>query len=237
MIKSPSKTAFLLFVSLNLSQSAFCASTSIIDTAQEAKKAIVGIHSLRAAADRTLDPASGKNAKPLPTEQSGAGVVIDPKGYIITNYHVVYLAEKIGVILQDDSTVSGEIVHVMPEDDLALLKIDAPIPLKAIDFGNSDYVEIGDEVINIGHSPFLKQTISGGRISGIGRGQPPQENAPAPIELFGVNMDLYKGDSGGPLLNHAGQLIGMIAADVKDAKATIVIPSNKIKKLYQDFIK
>lgn len=221
---------------------------SLIDYAQEAQKAIVGIQAIRPAINNSgpsavTDPKTGKTIKlsgmQMPYfEQKGAGVIIDPEGYIITNFHTIYLADKVAVMIKNGPTVSGKIIHLMPDDDLALIKIDPPQALTSIQFANSDNIELGEEIINIGHSYFLNGTISGGYIAGVGRMPKPDGTPTSPVELIKVNIKLYKGDSGGPLLNRKGELLGMISAEIRSArKATLVIPSNKIKKLYQDFIK
>lgn len=212
------------------------AQNSIIIAAQEAMQSMVGLRAIRTSND-PAHPLTALNIKKekIPTlEQYGAGVIISADGYIITNFHIVYLADTIKIKLPNGSVVSGTIKHLLPNEDLALIKIKPTKPLKPISFANSDTIQLGEDIINIGHSDYLKRTISGGKIISLGKSA---IDASA-IELIRVNIDLHKGDSGGPLLNNEGKLIGMVAAEFTDSpQSTLAIPSNKIKKLYQDFIK
>ena len=182
-----------------------------------------------------FDPRTGRIliAKRAPTaqlEKTGAGVIIDSNGLIVTNLHIVTFADKVAVILHDNTVVGAKILRYLSEDDLALLKIDPPYPLKSILLADSDKVQLGDPVMNIGHSDILNKTISGGIVNRLGT---IDDNDNKKVEYIQVNMNLYKGDSGGPLLTPDGHLIGMIAAKYRSKnRATIAIPSNKIRELF-----
>ncbi len=172
-----------------------------------------------------------KALRPPNIENNGAGVIISPDGFIVTNLHVVVYAERVVVYLSNKTAAPAKIVKLMPDEDLALLKIEPPFPLKPIGLADSDHVRLGDAVINIGNSALLRDTISGGKVWRLGT-LPDDAGLPM-VEFIVVNMNLYGGDSGGPLLNSDGQLIGMIMAKYHNRdRAAIAIPSNKIKKLY-----
>ena len=178
----------------------------------------------------------GKNNSMDYLERNGAGVIITASGYIVTNLHTIRNGERIGVTLPNGELVGAQIVHLMPEHDLALLKVDLPYPLTPIEFADSDTIKLGDEIVNIGHSELLHETISGGVVIGLAK-SPPDDNNKEEIEFIKTNIDLYHGDSGGPLFNKEGRLIGMMMARSTGGGASIAIPSNKIKILYPDFVK
>ena len=245
---------FIIFIIIYLGSSFFTpyrvlADNSLIDTVLQAEDSIVTVKSLRteimpsAHASAAVDPSLSRIvvARTMKTgqlEKTGAGVIISSDGLIVTNLHTILGAQKIAVILHDQTILRAKILHTMPEHDLALLKITTPSPLKPIEFVDSNTVQLGDEVINIGHSVLLRDTISGGVITGLGTSSPDDHPELKTVELIRVNINLYKGDSGGPLLDKQGRLIGMIEAkQISKDKTTFAIPSNKIKKLYLDFIK
>ena len=246
MITPPKSFIFIIFLFTHIFlPTNAAAGDSVIESAIKARRSIVHIFAFQtqffgsARASALLDPASGKmliarNMKTLHAQKMGAGVIIDPAGMVVTNLHTVKFATELAVVLHDGTVLSGKILHLLPEHDLVLVKIDPPSPLEAIPFADSDAVQLGDAVINIGSSELLKETISGGRITRLGTIDTP--DGPK-VELIQVNIDLYKGDSGGPLLNREGALIGMIAAKLKNQnKATLAIPANKIKILCSEHL-
>lgn len=218
---------------------------SLIQTVLKAEESFVTVKSVNTEpiAPKTsaaLDPKSGRliiaQTSPMAKyEKTGAGVIIHPDGIIATNLHVIAFAKKVAVVLHDNTVVGAKIIRYVSDDDLALLKIDPPYPLKAIEIADSDKVQLRDEVINVGNSQLLDETISGGRVTRLGT---TGEENNKEVAMIQIGINLYKGDSGGPLLNKDGRLIGMIVAKyrAKD-KAALAIPSNKIKKLYENFIK
>lgn len=218
------------------------ASTNILESALESKTSIVNIRAVifdmrkSPKAEARIDPRTGRilvarNIKAAALQQKGAGVIISADGLIVTNLHTIRNANRVDVMLHSKKQLSAQILHLMPEHDLALLKINAGEILTPIDFADSNRVNLGDDIVNIGNSELLKKTLSGGRITGIGRNA-----GRGNIEIIQTNLNIYKGDSGGPLLNARGQLIGMMTAKstTKD-KTAYAIPSNKIKKLYLEY--
>ena len=225
------------------------AQDSVINTAIKARASIVTVKALKTnfyqspKTSAALDPATGRmivarNLLSSNVLRTGAGVIVSSSGLIVTNLHTVLNANKLSVILHDQTSVGAQILHLLPQHDLALLKIDPPFGLQPVTFADSDTVKLGDAVTNIGNSELLKETISGGVITGLGTGYNKIDGNQPTVELIEVNINLYKGDSGGPLLDKQGRLIGMIVAKLKNKdKAGFAIPSNKIKILYSDFIK
>jgi serine protease Do len=168
------------------------------------------------------------------TGTTGAGIVLSADGITITNFHTIKNAKYIVAILPDNTPVNATIINLHPALDLALIKINAPFPLEPVRFANSDRVTLGSRVLHIGNSTLLHGTISEGSITGLGVPKSPRNHS---IEFIQTNINIYQGDSGGPLFNTEGELLGiMVAKNIKKDRASFAIPSNKIKKLYDNFL-
>jgi serine protease Do len=177
-------------------------------------------------------------------EALGSGFIVDPRGYIITNNHVVDKADKIYVKLSTDpdSTDLGrpaKVVGVDPDTDIAVIKIDAPTPLPTVKMGNSDGAQVGDWVIAIG-SPFsLAKTVTAGIVSAKNRTIQP--GAKGQFQHF-IQTDaaINPGNSGGPLLDMAGEVIGVNTAIFTQSSGYegigFAMPSNTVIQTYNDLI-
>ncbi|MGC9158553.1 MAG: trypsin-like peptidase domain-containing protein [Terracidiphilus sp.] len=177
-------------------------------------------------------------------ESLGSGFIVDPKGYIITNYHVIAKADKIYVKLASDPDTAdmGRPAHVIGYDkatDLAVIKIDTNTPLPTVQLGNSDNVHVGDWVEAIG-SPFaLAQTVTAGIISAKNRTIEP--GASGEFQHFlQTDAAINPGNSGGPLLNMDGQVIGVNTAIYTQSGGYqglgFAMPSNTVVAVYNDLI-
>ncbi len=175
------------------------------------------------------------------TEGSGTGFVVDKKGYIITNFHVVENADRIKVRLAgDDVDYRGHVIGVDKETDVAVLKIDPRQPLIPVQIGNSDAVQVGDWVIAIG-SPFgLQATVTAGIVSAqrTSRDLPGATNFQ---NFLQTDAAINPGNSGGPLLNVRGEVIGvntMIATRSGSYEGIgFALPSNQAVRVYNDIIR
>ena len=149
---------------------------------------------------------------------SGSGVIIREDGYIVTNNHVIDGATKIEVTLNTNQTYHATLIGTDPATDIALLKIEAQ-GLPVIPFGDSDKLRLGEWVIAIGSPYDLRSTITAGIVSAKGRSMP--SNGEYKIESF-IQTDaaVNPGNSGGPLCNINGEVIG-----VNSAKAANYVPS------------
>ena len=175
----------------------------------------------------------------------GSGVIVDPNGYIITNYHVVQRADRIRVRLFNNGAdgeqelIEGELIGSDPETDLAVIKIDAGRPLKTAPIGNSDAVTVGDWAIAVG-SPFgYEETVTVGIISAKSREV--EGNAPRSFQRFlQTDAAINPGNSGGPLLNIRGEVIGINTAIVSRSGGSqglgFSMPSNTAVKVYNQII-
>jgi len=138
---------------------------------------------------------------------TGSGFLVDSKGYIITNYHVVQDATEVSVKLVDEQTEhAARLVGFDPETDLAVIKIDTEKPLPSVQIGNSDAVQVGEWAVAIG-SPFgLEASVTVGIVSAKGRDIDGAEQFQRFIQ---TDAAINPGNSGGPLLNARGEVIGV----------------------------
>lgn len=175
-----------------------------------------------------------------PSEASGSGVIVDPKGYIVTNYHVVKDADEIKVVFFDKHETTAKLVATDPSTDVALLKVDVNNDLPYIRMGNSDSVRVGDWVMAVGNPFDLTSTVTAGIVSAKGRKiDILGENASTPIESF-IQTDaaVNPGNSGGALVNLKGELIGINTAIATPTGAfagySFAVPVNIVKKVVGD---
>jgi S1-C subfamily serine protease len=138
-------------------------------------------------------------------EYVGAGSIVDPSGLIITNRHVIKDAYEIDVTLSDGATFKAQLLGAGSGTDLAILKINAGRPLPAIEIGNSDDVRVGEKVIAIGNPLGLASSVSAGVVSGVHRSL---KTLPQ-YEFIQTDASINHGNSGGPLINMKGQMIGI----------------------------
>ncbi len=170
----------------------------------------------------------------------GSGVIVDSKGYIITNAHVVEKADRIRVKLMNDPatvTYAATVVGVDKETDLAVIKIDAKKALPAAKLGNSESMQIGDWVLAIG-SPFgLEETVTAGIVSAKGRNIVPNRQFQSFIQ---TDAAINPGNSGGPLVNMAGEVIGINTAIYTSGGGYqgvgFAMPSNTVANVYNQLI-
>src|SRR6202165_5624038 len=170
----------------------------------------------------------------------GSGVIVDPKGYIVTNRHVVEKADRIRVRLQDDPPGllhDAKVIGSDQETDLAVIKIESNKPLPIAKLGNSDSMQVGDWVLAVG-SPFgLQETVTAGIVSAKGRNIVPQRQFQSFIQ---TDAAINPGNSGGPLVNMAGEVIGINTAILTDTNAYagvgFAMPSNTIVQVYNQLI-
>ncbi|MDW5535670.1 MULTISPECIES: DegQ family serine endoprotease [Azospirillum] len=162
----------------------------------------------------------------------GSGFIIDAKnGYVVTNNHVVQDADEITVILQDDTNIKAELVGKDSKTDLALLKIKTSHPLVAVPFGDSDAMRVGDWVLAIGNPFGLGGSVTAGIISAR------QRNIDAgPYDDFlQTDASINRGNSGGPMFNLNGEVIGINTAIFSPSGGSVgigfAIPSNLAKQV------
>ena len=178
------------------------------------------------------------------TEQSlGSGFVIDKTGHIITNYHVISNAQRVQVSFSGQDQIAATVVGKDPSTDVAVLKIDAHArALQPLQFGNSDSVAVGDAVYAIGNPFGLTRTLTSGLVSAVQR----QIEAPNSLKIdHAIQTDaaINHGNSGGPLLDVAGRVIG-VTSQIQTADATqqgnvgigFAIPINTVRNVAAQII-
>jgi serine protease Do len=193
--------------------------------------------------DKFFGGQGGQGGEPGTIRQRslGSGVIVDSKGYIVTNRHVVEKADRIRVKLQDDNPASpgrdAKLIGMDQETDLAVIKIEVDHPLPAAKLGNSDGMEVGDWVLAIG-SPFgLQETVTAGIVSAKGRNIVPNRQFQSFIQ---TDAAINPGNSGGPLVNMAGEVIGINTAILTEtssyAGVGFAMPSNTVTQVYNQLI-
>jgi S1-C subfamily serine protease len=172
---------------------------------------------------------------PYPTQGSGSGSIIDTKGHILTNHHVVANSQKLEVTLADGSKWPAKLVGSDPDSDLAVIKIDVPKEkLKVILMGDSKNLRIGQKVLAIGNPFGLERTLTTGIISSLGR-TIRSEVGTLMEDIIQTDAAINPGNSGGPLLNSDGEIIGINSAIISPSGGSVgigfAIPVNTAKKL------
>jgi len=142
----------------------------------------------------------------------GSGFVIDKAGYIVTNYHVIGDAKDVHVSFSNNDSMSAEVIGKDPATDVALLKVRASSrALKALDLGNSDSIQVGDQVAAIGNPLGYDRSITLGIVSALHRSLTSPQGTPID-RVIQTDAALNHGNSGGPLLNAEGQVVGVSSA-------------------------
>lgn len=161
----------------------------------------------------------GENRAPRRTSSLGSGFVIDESGLVVTNNHVIAEAEEINVVFNDGSRLKAEVVGRDPKTDIALLKINPEKPLKAVKFGDSDKLRLGEWVIAIGNPFSLGGSVSAGIVSARNRDiqSGPYDN------YIQTDAAINRGNSGGPLFNLEGEVIGVNTAIISPSGGSIGI--------------
>ncbi|HEX6464044.1 MAG TPA: DegQ family serine endoprotease [Vicinamibacterales bacterium] len=168
----------------------------------------------------------------------GSGVIVTPDGYILTNNHVIDGTDKVEVELPDSRSFSAKVVGTDPATDLAVVKIDAT-SLPTLTIGDSDAVKVGDQVLAVGNPLAIGETVTAGIISAKGRQTP--EGNDGYQDFLQTDAAINHGNSGGALVNMAGQLIGINSQIMSPSDGNIglgfAIPSNMAKSVMQQLVK
>ena len=177
---------------------------------------------------------------PVPQRGTGSGFIVDDRGYILTNNHVVEEAESLEVTLADKSKVPAKLIGRDPSNDLAVIKITvAKEKLSPLRMGNSDALQVGQMAIAIGNPFGLDRTVTRGVVSSIGR----TLRAESGRQIRGIiqtDAPINPGNSGGPLLNSRGEVIGINSAIYTPSGGSVgigfAIPINSAKRLLPQLI-
>ncbi|HEY1067796.1 MAG TPA: trypsin-like peptidase domain-containing protein, partial [Pirellulales bacterium] len=183
--------------------------TPLVKAIERARPSVVNIHS-----EKTLtspDERFGNIETSRRVNGMGTGVVVDERGYIVTNQHVIDGVEKIRVTMHDGSVFTGKLVSADKENDLAVIKIDPPEPMTVITIGTSSDLMAGEPVVAVGNAYGYEHTVTRGIISAMNRTVQLSETQQY-IDLIQTDASINPGNSGGPLLNIDGEMIGVNVA-------------------------
>src|SRR5262249_15199755 len=177
---------------------------------------------------------------PVPVEGAGSGFIIDPKGYILTNNHVVEGGQSIEVVLGDRSRYPAKFIGADPRNDVALIKIEPKAkPLVALPLGDSGSLQVGQKVLAIGNPFGFQSTLTTGVVSALGRTVQTSESTFID-EAIQTDAAINRGNSGGPLINSRGEVIGINSAIFTPTGTTagigFAIPINTAKRIANDLI-
>src|ERR1700722_13851007 len=182
----------------------------------------------------------GADTGPIRERSLGSGVIVDPKGYIVTNRHVVEKADRVRVRFEDDPPGiqhDAKVIGMDQETDLAVIKVEVDRTLPAAKMGNSDSMQVGDWVLAVG-SPFgLSETVTAGIVSAKGRDIVPGRQFQTFIQ---TDAAINPGNSGGPLVNMNGEVIGINTAILSETNAYagvgFALPSKTVVEVYNQLI-
>jgi len=219
------------------------ATGSFAAAAKQASAAVVSINTSKAAAKNPQmnDPwfkfFFGEQGSEQPQAGLGSGVIVSASGYILTNNHVVEGADEIEVILNDTRKAKAKVIGTDPDTDLAILKIDLD-KLPVIVLGNSDALQVGDQVLAIGNPFGVGQTVTGGIVSALGRnhlGINTFEN------FIQTDAAINPGNSGGALVDIGGNLMGINTAIYSRSGGSMgigfAIPVSTAKQVLEGIVK
>jgi len=218
----------LLFGQENSSRASSDFSGSNADVVAKANPGVVTVLATRAI-PAGEEAGAGETAQEGRVQRgTGAGFIVDPEGLIVTNQHVVANADRIRVKLHDGRTQAAAVMGADNATDLALLKITVD-GLTPIQLGDSDALRVGDSVIAIGNPLEYERSVTAGIVSALGRKVYEAE----PFENF-IQTDaaINRGNSGGPLLNKRGEVIGVNTVIRSDGRGiSFAVPSNVVKRV------
>ncbi len=182
---------------------------------RQARPAVVSLRGQKTVVEPTASADSSEASEAAETPRQvngmGTGTIVDERGYILTNYHVVSDVRRIEVTLDDGRGYVGDLVAYDSAADLAIVKIPAPKPLATIRIGTSSDLMVGESVIALGNAFGYEQTVTRGVISALGR-DVQVSDVQAYDDLIQTDASINPGNSGGPLFNIDGQMIGVNVA-------------------------
>ncbi len=166
----------------------------------------------------------------------GSGFIIDPNGTIVTNFHVIEGADEITVVLDDGTELDAELVAVDDKTDIAVLRVEAGRRLPTVAWGDSSTVKVGDWAVAIGNPFGLGASVSVGVISAKGR----SINAGPYDDYFQIDAPINRGNSGGPLFDQQGRVIGVNAAIFSPSGGNVgigfAIPANQARSIVEELL-
>jgi len=221
----PSRIITALFTLSLTGSSLAWAETTLIDRIQQTEISIVTVRTELTRVMPTTPPRTATYYR------TAAGIVIDPSGIIVTNTHTIVDAPFVFVILRDGTKLPAEVLFASGEYDFSFLRIHPPHPLTSVQWADSSMIGLGEEIIAVGNSDYDDQSIMSGHVKSI-----LQNRSSLNYDFLELDLDLNHGDSGGPILDDQGHLLGMIMAKRESqSNSSIAIASNKIHQQYLQY--
>jgi S1-C subfamily serine protease len=217
---------------------------SVNEIYRRAAPGVVQVTATEVVSTPSVDPFFGFSLPPTQSKQQalGSGFVLDKAGHVVTNYHVVAGARSVRVSFSDNESVKAKIVGSDPSTDVAVLRVDTlPQALTPLPLGNSDDVHVGDPVVAIGNPFGLDRTVTAGIVSAL------QRVIQAPARRYSIDhviqtdAALNKGNSGGPLLDARGNVIGVNSQIQSTSGGNVgvgfAVPINTVKTVAAQIVK
>jgi S1-C subfamily serine protease len=200
----------------------------LVNAVKIVSESVVNIASVRMLQDQLL--------RMFPIEGVGSGVIVDEKGYILTNNHVIDDADRLKITLTDGRVLRGRVVGSDEVTDLAVLKVESDKPMSTAVLGNSDDLKAGQVVLAIGNPFGLTggPTVTAGIISSLNRSIKTKNGI---LELIQTDAAINPGNSGGPLINTKGEIIAINTANMPYAQGIgFAVPTNIVKSVLNDLM-
>jgi len=210
--------------------------TAVVEAVDKVHRCVVNISSEKKAASQTRWPFSAEENQRPRVSGMGSGVIVDGRGYVLTNHHVVDKVQGVVVELFDGTTYPARVLQNDPVMDLAVLKIDPTSPLAAIEIGTSSDLMIGESVITIGNAFGYENTVSVGIVSALHRDVTLSDDQ-VYRNLIQTDACINPGNSGGPLINIDGELIGINVAVRAGAQGIgFALPIDEVKRVAAEML-
>lgn len=207
---------------LFLTASPLHAETSLLAKMQKLERSIVSVKTIYTKIVKTP-----KGPQQVSYTRKGTGIIIDAKGLIITNTHIIKNAPRITVTTADGRIFYAQVLFVSTDHDFSIIKINAS-GLQPVLFADSAQAKLGESIIAIGSSDYNEHSILSGSITGLVASQ-----SRGTIEFLETNLNLFQGDSGGPIFNRQGKLLGMIMGKHQHKqRSSLCIASDRIHEQY-----
>jgi serine protease Do len=210
--------------------------TPVVEAIEKVHRSVVSISSEKKAASHSRWPFSPEENRLPRVNGMGSGVIIDGRGYVLTNHHVVDRVQGIAVQLYDGTMYSAAVLQFDPVLDIAVIKIDPVSPLQAIEIGTSSDLMVGETVVSIGNAFGYENTVSVGIISALHRDVTLSDDQ-VYRNLIQTDACINPGNSGGPLINIDGELIGINVAVRAGAQGIgFALPIDDVKRVAAELL-
>lgn len=211
--------------------------TPIVQVVEQVSPAVVNIAA--EAIVRQPDPFfGGFLARPRRAQSLGSGLIVESNGIVVTNAHVIEGASRIVVNTQDGLELEAEVLGSDRDTDLAVLKVQPENPLPAVPLGSSTDLLIGEPVVALGNPFGLSNTVTSGVLSARGRTVPSESGERLFSDFLQTDASINPGNSGGPLVNLAGEVIGINTAIISAADGIgFAIPADRAQRVVGDLLR